>query len=121
MSSRSVAAASPLVPVRSTAVAPTVAAAPHPQRPLELVEQRWGGGQPLVARTQHVGGTDVARADLAHIAETRGVGQHETERDGADEIADEQRQGCVVGEQYAHVTPNPASFGPDQTRSAAVY
>ena len=33
----------------------------------------------------------------------RGVGQHETERDGADEIADQQRQRCVVGEQYAHI------------------
>jgi len=49
---------------------------------------------PFLAGAQHIGGADIARADLAHIARARRESEHQPERDRAQEIAD--------GESFEH-------------------
>src|SRR5262249_3787662 len=54
---------------------------------LAAVEQERRRRQPLAAGAQHIGGADIARADLTDVAEARRPGQQQAEGDGAQEIA----------------------------------
>ena len=44
------------------------------RRALQRIQQQRGHCQPLVARPQHVGGTDIARADGADVPQPGGAG-----------------------------------------------
>jgi hypothetical protein len=71
-------------------VRPPSAGDEHRGGALQRVEQQGEGGEPLVAGAQHVGGADVAGADLAHVAEAGGARDQQAERDGAEQVAEGQ-------------------------------
>ena len=58
----------------------------------QQVEQQRERGKRLVAGAQDIGGADIAGADLAQIAEPGVFGQQQSERDGAEQIADHEAQ-----------------------------
>ena len=78
-------------------------------RALQRVEQQGGGRQPLVAGAQHVGRADIARADLAHVAQPGHARQQQAERDRAEQIAEDQRD----RRQRVSPCPRPASASRD--------
>ncbi|MNR53979.1 hypothetical protein D3C85_1740870 [compost metagenome] len=49
-------------------------------RALARIEDQGGDGQILAPGAQDVGRTDIARADVAHVACARGAGQDDAER-----------------------------------------
>jgi len=59
-------------------------------RALQRVAEEGGERQPLAAGPQHVGGADVARADLADVAEPGGARQDEAEGDRAEAVAEDE-------------------------------
>ena len=84
-------------PSTAPAAAPTAASSPtlagdqHRHHALQRIEQQGGGRQPLAAGAQHVGRADIARADLADVAQPRGAGQQQAERDRAQQVAQQER------------------------------
>ena len=60
-------------------------------RALQHVEQQRQRREALVAGPQHIGGADVARADLADVAEAGGARDQQTEGDRAEQIAEGER------------------------------
>ena len=60
-------------------------------RAFQHVEQQRQRREALLAGPKHVGGADVARADLADVAEAGGARDQQTERDRAEQIAEDER------------------------------
>ena len=86
-------------------VRPDQAGEQHGRGALGRVEQQGGGGQPLAARPQHIGRADIAGADLAHVAEPGGAGQHQPERDRAERVAEQEAQHRRQENLRRHVHP----------------
>ena len=74
----------------------------HGRGALQRVEQQRQRGEALVAGAQHVGGADVARADVAHVAEPGGACQQVAERDRAEQIAERERDQRMSIEEDVH-------------------
>ena len=66
----------------------------HGRGALERIEQQRQRGEALVAGAQHVGGADVAGADVAHVAEAGRARQKIAEGDRAEQVAE--RRGASV-------------------------
>ena len=82
---------------------------------LECIEyQRQGGGR-LVAGAQDIGGPDIARSDLAQVAQPHEPGQQHAEGDRPQQVADhcpKRQDGCGIiyqRHQAASYTQVPAT------------
>ena len=71
---------------------PPIGADQNGGRALQRVEQRVAAARPLLPVRKHIGGADIAGADLAEVAEARGAGQDRAERNGAEQIADDESE-----------------------------
>jgi len=56
-------------------------------RAFGAVTQQGQGRRPFLAGAQHIGGADIAGADLAHIAAAGNPGEKQSKRDRAQDIA----------------------------------
>jgi hypothetical protein len=74
----------------------------HRDGALEGIKEERGGGEPLAAGTQHVGRADVAGADIAYVAQSGRLRQHQAERDRAEQIPEQQCEKAVEREKLAH-------------------
>ena len=75
----------------------------HRRRALGAIAEQGGRRRPFLAGAQHIGGADIAGADLAHIARARDPGEEQAERNRAQQIAE--RQGgkrCSEGQGRGH-------------------
>ena len=66
-------------------------------RALAAIEQERRGGGALVARPEHVRRADVARTDLAQVAEAHQAGEHHAEGDGAEQVSRKGEEGEEPG------------------------
>jgi hypothetical protein len=64
----------------------------HRDQALGKVEQQRRRRQPLAPGPQHVGGADVARADLAQVARAGHACQYHPEGDRPQQVSDQQRR-----------------------------
>ena len=74
------------------------------RRALQPVAQQGCRGERLVAGSQHVGGADIARADGADIAEAGQPRKDHAEGDGAEEVAENQREERIHAHEIGHET-----------------
>ena len=65
----------------------------HCGRTLEHIAQQRRRGELLVAGAQHIGGADIAGADAAQILRAGETRENDAERNGAAQIAEDQRGG----------------------------
>ncbi len=120
---------------RNTAIAamnialagPEIPGDQHRGNALGRVEDQRQRRQLAPAGAQHIGGADIARADLADIAEPGGARDQQAERDRAEQIADDRRErrspiiwppsatqhgGRPSGPQRRSASPRPAAGRP---------
>src|SRR5690606_9280132 len=91
-------------------VAPPAARDEHRDGALQGIEEKGESGEPLVAGAQHIGGADVAGADLSYVAHSRGARDEEAERNGAEQVAEGERckqhwQARLPDDRIRHDTP----------------